>query len=452
MALDHLAFLTRRELLRTVLIFGVAIGACLWLSFRWLQPIPPRRIVIATGVEGGLYAHFAQRYRTILARDGVTLEIRPTRGAAENIELLQDPNSGVDLAFVQGGLAQMPQAEHLAMVAALYYEALWIFHRADAAFTQMNQLKGLRIAVGPKGGGTQAFAMPLLRVNGLQDGDATFIEAGGDDALALVRDGRADVAMLVGGGAMHAVQEALHDPALKLMSLSRTAAYARRFPYITRLTLPAGTIDLARNIPASEVDLIGTKAMLVARDTLHPALTTLLLEAVRDEHDDQGYFEAAGEFPNANQVDIPVLPDAVRHHRIGQNFLYRVLPFWVAAFVERTAIVIVPLLVVLVPLINFLPQIVRWRVRSRVYRWYGELALLEREVARHEGVVPLENWVARLDRIERAVAGIRMPASFASEAYTLREHVDLVRNAIVTRGAQALRPTAESGSTESPAA
>ncbi|MFO1398831.1 MAG: TAXI family TRAP transporter solute-binding subunit [Burkholderiales bacterium] len=440
MSLEHFAFLTRRELLRTALLLALVIGGCLWLSFQWLEPIPPRRLVIASGAEGGLYAKYAQRYREILAHDGVTLDIRPTQGAAENLELLLDPKSNVDLAFVQGGLAHTVDAERLEMLAALYYEALWIFARPDAAFSRLNELKGQRIAVGSKGSGTQAFVLPLLKANGLDAADATFIEVGGENALDLVRDGRADVALLVGGGAMTSVQHALHDPRVRLMTLQRAPAYARRFPYITRLTLPAGTIDLAKDIPAADVELIGTKAMLVARTSLHPALVNLLLEAVRDEHDDQGHFEAAGEFPNVTQVDIPVSPDAQRHHRLGQSFLYRTLPFWVATFVERAVIVIVPLLVVLVPLVNFFPQIVRWRVRSRVFRWYGELALLEREVARHEGPAPLEDWLARLDRIERAVANVRLPASFASEAYTLREHVELVRHAIVARAAQAMRP------------
>ncbi len=359
-----------------------------------------------------------------------------TAGAAQNLELLLDPKADVDIAFVQGGLAHTVDAQRLEMLAALYYEVLWIFTRPDAAFTQLNQFRGLRIAVGGKGSGTQAFALPLLSANGLDPTDATFVEVGGDGALDLVREGRADVALLVGGGAMTSVQNALHDPRLALMGVHRADAYARRFPYITRLTLPAGTVDLAHDIPAQDLELIGTKAMLVARTSLHPALVNLLLEAVRDEHDDQGYFEAAGEFPNVAQVDIPVSPDAQRHHRLGQGFLYRTLPFWVATFVERAVIVVVPLLVVLVPLVNFFPQIVRWRVRSRVFRWYGELALLEREVARHDGPAPLEDWLARLDRIERAVAGVRMPASFASEAYTLREHVELVRHAIVARAAQ----------------
>ena len=109
-----------------------------------------------------------------------------------------------------------------------------------------------------------------------------------------------------------------------------------------------------------------------------------------------------------------------------------------STYVERLIILLVPLLVVLVPLFNFLPQILRWRVRSRVYRWYGELKLLEREVSTRTGTLPIDQWLADLDRIESAAARIKTPASYASEAYTLREHIGLVRRAVL---AKANRPS-----------
>lgn len=435
MAFDNFAFLSRRDVLRTILLFGTAIAASLWVSFQLLQPIPPRRIVLASGPETGLYHHFAQRYKAQLQREGVTVDVRTTNGAAENLDLLLDPTSGVDIAFMQGGVAHPPPTQGIVMLSSLYYEPLWIFYRSGRTFTQLNQLAGLRITVGLPRSGNRALVLPLLAANDITGNDATLLDVGGDAAFEMLTEGTADVAMMVGGGASATIHKALLDPDIKLMSVHRAAAYVRRFPYVTRLTLPPGTVDFARDIPADEVELIATKAMLAARDGLHPALINLLLEAVRDVHDDQGYFEAAGQFPNTIQVDLPVSTDAVRHTRFGTSFLYRTFPFWIATFLDRTLILILPLLVVMVPLINFFPQIVRWRMRSRVYRWYGELALLERAVESHQGPPPLTQWLATLDRIERAAAGIRIPASFASEAYTLREHIGFVRRAVVAKGA-----------------
>ena len=186
-----------------------------------------------------------------------------------------------------------------------------------------------------------------------------------------------------------------------------------------------------RSIPPQNVALISTEAMLAARDDLHPAIVTLLLELIRDEHDEQGYFEAPNEFPNVEQVDLRVSQDATRHRRFGPSLLYRYLPFWVAAFLERFIIIVVPLLVVALPIVQFLPEVMAWHVRSRIYRWYGELTLLERDVRSREGNLPIYRCLADLERNQRLPSRPNRPASFASEAYTLREHIDLVRREVV---------------------
>ena len=182
-----------------------------------------------------------------------------------------------------------------------------------------------------------------------------------------------DAALFVGGAQTPTIQQAMRDPAIKLMSLARSDAYPRLFPWISKLTLPAGTIDLSINLPDRDMQMLGTKAMLGARSGLHPALINLLIDAAREIHADQGYFEAAGEFPGTAPVDLPVSPFADQHRRFGPSFLYDYLPFWVATVVERLIILLLPLAVILVPLVNYLPKFLQWRVRSRIYRWYGEL-------------------------------------------------------------------------------
>jgi TRAP transporter TAXI family solute receptor len=424
-----------RDALRAALLFVASIAAILWAVVHFLQPAPPRRFVLASGPSSGIYHHFAQRYKEILARDGVTVEERMTDGAADNLRLLLDPKSGVDAAFMQGGIATIAEAQDLRMLASLYYEPLWVFYRGADMLTQINQLKGKRIAVGVTGSGTRAFVEPLLAANGVTPSNSAWDSIGGTDALSALNTDQVNVALYVGGAQTPTILQALRDPAVKLMSVNRVDGYARRFPYITKLTLPAGTIDFALDIPQQNVDLIATKAMLAARLNFHPALINLMLDAATEIHSEQGYFEAAGEFPGIAPVDLPVSTDADQHKRFGPSFLHRYLPFWIATVIERLIVLLLPLVVVLVPLINFLPRVHRWRVRSRIYRWYGELALLERDVATRQGALPVEKWLHDLDRIEGAAASIRTPASFASEAYTLREHIGLVRRAVLAKAA-----------------
>ena len=425
--------LSRRDKLRIGALGAVLVAACLWVSFLFLEPIPPRRIVLASGPESGLYHQRALRYTELLAREGVTIEERMTEGAGENLRLLLDRKSGVDIAFIQGGVAKFPEANSVVMVASLYYEPLWIFVRRGEHIDALAQLAGKRIATGAPGSGTYALVVPLLAASNVTSDNSTLLPLPADRAHDALRSGDLDAMLTVGGVRAPAIHAALTDPALELVSLAQADAYPPRYPFLTRRTLPAGTISFVPLIPPQNVALISTEAMLAARDDLHPAIVALLLEVIRDEHDDQGFFEAPNEFPNVEQVDLRVSPDATRHRRFGPSLLYRYLPFWVAAFLERFIIIVVPLLVVALPVLQFLPQVMTWHVRSRIYRWYGELTLLERDVRSREGNLPIDRWLADLERIQRAAERIATPASFASEAYTLREHIDLVRREVLAK-------------------
>jgi len=432
MHLQHPPRNARREVVQWASLVAALIVVALLGAWFLLSTIP-RRIVLATDASDGMYHPLAQRYAEILARDGVTVEERATGGAADNARLLLDPGSGVDVAFIHGGVVPAAERGKLVMLASLYFEPLWVFYRGPDTLTRLDELRYKRIAVGTPGHGLRSFVEPLLAANNVTGFNSRLVPLVNREALHALQNGQVDAALLIGPVPTPAVWEALHDSSLKLMSFARADAYPRRFRHVTRLTLPPGTIDFGLRIPEQEVRLIATESMLVARDGLPPAIVNLLLEAARDLHSEQGYFEAAGEFPNTAPVDLPVSGDAERHFRFGPSLLHRHLPFFVATYVERLIILLVPLLVVLVPLANLLPQLLRWRVRSRIYRWYGELALLERDVGARTGTPPIEQWLADLDRIEQAAGRIRTPASFASEAYTLREHIGLVRRAVMAK-------------------
>ena len=433
MTLESFALLSPRGRFSLAAIVLALTVAAIWAVAHFLQTAPPRHIVLASGLEDGLLHQYAKRYIEILARSGVTVEERITNGPGDNLRLLQDPHSGVDIGFTQGGIAKFPEADTVRMLASLYYVPMWIFYRGTDTLTQVNELRNHRVAVGVSGSGARSLGESVFALNGLTSDNMAMQPLSNDAALLALQSGEVDAAVFVDGVENQAVWTALHDPTLRLLSYIRAEAYHRRLSFITKLTLPPGVIDLANNIPEKEVELIGTKEMLAARDGFHPALIHLLLDAAREIHGKQGLFEEAGEFPGTTQVDLRVSTDADQHKRFGQSFLYQYLPFWVATLAERAIIILLPLAAVLFPFFHYLPQLLRWRLRSRVYRWYGELALLERDVAARIGTSPTEKWLADLERIERAVTRIHTPAGFASEAYTLREHIGLVRRAIMAR-------------------
>ena len=148
MTLQDLTWISRHGRRRLALAVFVAIAVVVWAAAHFLEPAPPRRIVLASGLEDGLAHEHAQRYVAVLARAGVKVEERTTRGSKENLELLRDPHSGVDVAFVQGGIETAPETDNVVMIASLYNLPVWVFYRDTEQIGKISDLRGHRVAVG----------------------------------------------------------------------------------------------------------------------------------------------------------------------------------------------------------------------------------------------------------------------------------------------------------------
>jgi TRAP-type uncharacterized transport system substrate-binding protein len=409
-----------RDLALTAGPVAFLLAVALWVAFQFVKPAPPRSFVMTTGTRDGAYHLFSERYRATLARQGITIELRPSAGAVENLDRLTDGASGVAAGLVQGGLASS-EVTGVTSLGAMYYEPLWVFHRGPRRLERLNELAGLRIAVGTVGSGTRAIARRLLEASLAKR--ATLLDIGGVEAVDALRLERVDATFLVGAPDAPTVQRALALEGVRLMSLVNAEAYARRFPFLSTVVLPRGVVDLAADVPPESVTLLAPTANLIVRDDLHPALVSLLLQAASEVHGPAGILQRRGEFPAPREADIPLSEDAVRYYRSGQPFLQRYLPFWVANLIERTVVLLVPLLAILLPAFRYAPALYRWRVRARILRWYTELRQLE-------AGPPSEASLERVEEIERGVRSIRVPIGYAGEVYHLRSHCALVRAAL----------------------
>ncbi len=410
------------------------IGLAFWVASRFVRPAPPDDFVISTGSEGGAYHLYGRRYAELLAKEKIRLEARASSGSVDNLKRLAE-KSGVAVAFIQGGVGNPQEQPELVTLAALYYEPLWIFYRGKAELTLVTQLAGKRLAVGPEGSGTRALALTLLNAaNAARSPERLLPLAGGAAADALVA-GKIDAALFVAGPDAPVVQRLLHEPRVRLMSLAHAEALARRFPYLATVTLPRGVLDLAADVPARDVTLVATTAYLVARESFHPALVSVLLQAAQRVHRPGGVFHRTGDFPAAREGDFPLSEDAQRFFRSGPPFLQRYMPFWVANLIERLLVLLVPLIAVMIPVMRIFPGVYNWRVRLRVFRWYGELRAVELEAAKHPSPERVEELLVQLDDIQDGVNRTRVPITYSDYAYNLKLHIDLVRSRLM-RGAE----------------
>ena len=419
-----------RDFLLVALPATLIVVSAFALTLLLMRPAPPSELVMSTGTVDGSYHAYAMKYRDILARDGVTLRLWPSGGAVDNLRRLSDPAAHVDVALIQGGIVSVAPAERteeLVALGSVYTEALWVFYRAEREIDRLPPLGGKMIAIGADKSGTAALAMTVLEATGIAKPPTTILKVGGRAAANLLLTGGIDAAFFISDPRTPIIQELMHAKGVRLLSFARADAYTHLHFYLNKLVLPQGVFDLTHNIPDRDVVLLGTTANLVVKDDLHPALAYLLLRAATEVHSAPTMFSGLRQFPAPNDTELPLSPEAARFYKSGSPLLQRYLPYWAANLVDRLLVLILPALVVLIPAGRLLPQLYRWRVRSRIYRWYARLKEIELELAERRSAEELERILERLDKIDDAVHRIETPLAYSENLYVFRQHIDLVR-------------------------
>jgi TRAP transporter TAXI family solute receptor len=405
-------------------------------AYQYVGPAPSDTLVIATGPPEGAYHRFAQHYREILAREGIKLELRVTAGSIENIGLLESDIERVDVAFVQGGTGAEADSRRLQSLGSLYLEPLWVFYRSEQPVKRLTDLHGRRIAVGNQGSGTRVLALQLLADNAIELSSASLYALAGTEASEALVNGEVDAAFFVASLKSELIRDLLQRPGIELMGFERALAYTRLHRFLSQETLPEGIVNMYDNIPSGHKQLLAATTNLVVRSDIHPALVDLLLLSATEVHGAGGWFEDNGEFPSPEYLEFPLNKEARRYFQYGPSFLQRYLPFWAATLIDRLKVMLVPFFALLLPLFKFMPPVYRWRIRSRIYRWYRELNTLDQKCYREGFERHIDDYLAELDRIEHEVAKVSVPLSYAEELYHLRVHITLVKDKMKSIRAQ----------------
>ncbi len=427
------ALLNLRDLLLSAGPLAFLAVGLVALAYWWLQPNPPRRVTLATGPAQSAYAEFGQRYRKALAADGIDVVLLESEGSSANLQLLRE--GAADLAFVQGGTAdlQPDDAEELESLGSLFVEPVWLFYREDAArrvaasgrLASLAQLRGLRVNVGTPGSGLPTLMDKLLEANRVDPARVRRTQLAQTPATIDFLAGRLDAVVFASAPESPMVQMLLQTPGVRLMDFPQNEAYGRRFPFLSPVTLPRGVVDLAANVPPADVRLVASTTSLLAREGTHPALLQLFAQSAQTIHGGAGWFNRARDFPNTRHSELPIAAEGERAINGSPPLLQRYLPFWLANLIERMWLVLGVLLAAMLPLSRIVPPLYQFRVRSRVFRWYGRLREIEDEM--EVGQSTPQALRAQLDKLEAQVEKVSVPLSYAEELYALRNHIHLVR-------------------------
>jgi len=384
---------------------------------------------MAVDPEGSFNAIAAKRYRELLRGDGIELKLSPSAGAVESVARLQDPKSGVSIAIIPSGITDEQKSPELISLGTLYYEPLWGFSRGRAV-RKHEDLAGLRISIGPEGSGSHALATEFLaRVGIIDQKSATLLSLSAEESAAKLQSGEIDAAILLDAWETPIVHRLLTAKEVSLDGVPRADAFIALYPFLHKLTLPAGVADMKENRPPNDVVLLATKASLVVRRDLHPAIQYRLLEAASRAHSASGLFRASGQFPAPEVIDLPLGTHARQFYKTGPPFLQRHLPFWLAVLVQQLLVLLIPVVGVVYPLLRFSPAIYSWLQHRRIYRLYSELMLLEGEIS-SSSADQIEKFIERLNELEDRASSLSLPMPFQPLLYALRQHVGVVRQRI----------------------
>ena len=424
-----------RDLVATAGPTVLMIGALCALAYVIVDPAPPRHVRLATGQENSAYEEFGKKYAAVLARDGVNTEMVRSLGSQDNLQRLNEGK--VDAAFVQSGSTNEAEAQRTGLVSlgSLFTEPVWLFMREPVAVTRLSELKGLRINLGPEGTGIPKLFRQVLALNGVEPADLAIGALENTPATVELLEGRIDGLVFSSGPDALLVQMLLQTPGIKLFNFDQAEAYSRRLPFLSHVVLPRGIVDLGRDLPPQDYHLIAPTATLVARANMHPALIELFVQAASEIHGGAGWFQQQGQFPSARYTEIPVAREAAKFYKDGAPLLQRYMPFWVANLFDRLWVVVVALAALILPFSKVVSPLYVWRIKSRLYRWYGQLRAVEQALDEADGPRRAQvcaELLKRLDDIEERVNRMSIPLAFADGLYGLRSHINFVRQRVLT--------------------
>jgi uncharacterized protein len=397
------------------------------IAYQFIEPAPPNEFSIATGREGGGYHTFALKYQKRLAQEHIRLNIQPTAGS---IEVLEQLKSGkVSVGLVQGGTAKTVSSDELKSIASLFYEPLWVFHRKEHPLKYLFEVRGKRVAVGEVGSGTRPLALRLLQDNHISADNTTFLALSSNEAALKLAAGEIDVAFFVVSPSAHIITELLTNPEIELLSFRRDKAYTSRYSFLTSVKLGEGVIDLENNIPQQDKTLLAATATLVARDNLHPDLVHLLLKILIEIHKKGGILEKPGQFPSKKFVEFPMNEDAEHYLQYGPTWLHQIFPFWIASLLDRSKIMLIPLIAIMLPFFKGIVPLYQWGIRSKIFRWYSILREVDQEIDILTDLATIDKEIQRMKTLQQEIIEqVSVPLSYMGEFYSLRLHIRMVLN------------------------
>jgi TRAP transporter TAXI family solute receptor len=411
------------------LAMACALTTTFLIYWFFAPPRPPSELKMATGSPQGAYHAIAKRYKEAFAKEGFNVQLVISKGSVENVDLLK--RGAVDLALVQSGVSSPkdPELQNLRSLGGLFKEPIWLFYRGPDDISKLNSLAGVKVSLGPTGGGTDPVARHLLKINGIDSTEAELLSMDYTRSKNALLAGEIDAAFFIAAETAPMITELLETPDIKIMNFQRYLAYIKKLKYVRKVEVPMGLIDIEDNIPSRDIILLAATASMMAKEDLHPAVAKVFAKIAKDLHSSASVFQDHNEFPLAEPIEFPLHEAAEEYYENGPSFLSRYLPFWAVLLISRLTVLILPLVTLALPVAKVAPKAYRWGMNRRIYKWYNRLSAIEQQID-VDNMTPQDKAKALslLEELSDTVAKVKVPYVFQKDVYNLRLHIQMVRD------------------------
>jgi len=388
------------------------------------------KIKIAIGAKDGTYYRDAIEYQKELKKEGIELEIVPTKGSIEAQVMLL--NSEVDFAFVQGGT----ENSRVLALANVEYEPIWIFYN-DKNICDLKDLKGKKIAISERGSGIRPTAIELLNLAGINGFNSEFKNLANHEAMEQLKNNQIDAMFYVASPHGSLVPKLMMLPNINLMTFNESESYKQFFIRKDKnfhiVHLYANGFDIQKHIPKTKHTLLASTAILATYKSSND-MARLMLKVAARVHSHVGIFHEEDTFPNASMFAISEHEASKQYFQEKKHYYEEHYGFWTAQSMYRlqnfTFRFILPIVTLFAFFIEVFVPAYNLYTRRQLDKWYYTINEIDTEIEN----LNLEDAKYKREVVHDLFLEIRrtddIPATHMELFYTLQNQMVNVLNAL----------------------
>jgi hypothetical protein len=272
-------------------------------------------------------------------------------------------------------------------------------------------MEGKRISIAQRGSGTRPLADDVLNLlNAEVKSKYQLLELSATDSIESLASGKIDGMFFVADLVSSNLQLLLNKPNIRFMDFADSDALMKNIKHTEKIALPAGAINIAKNIPSQDIQMIATTTILLVDKELHPAIQHLFLIASKNiQKHNSDFFSRASGFPTFIGTSEPRSSLAVKYFANGSIMLEEHLPFWIASAIHQAWFFIIATLAVIYPLVTILPTYRRTMFSIQLSMIYSEIFELYRLLETERTADELDDIIARYEVVHKKLDSTWIP-------------------------------------------